>query len=58
MSEKYKLFKKGDLVGYMELQPKCCETSSRLIWRYSEDGKTLWRGGGRDVMDFDAVERI
>jgi hypothetical protein len=44
MAWKFKLYDNKDkLVGYMELQPRHCE-SCDLIWRYSENGKTGWDG--------------
>lgn len=53
---KFKLIKDGKTVGYMQLMPKCCPPSNRLLWRYSENGETGWSGGGRDVIDFDTAE--
>jgi hypothetical protein len=53
MNHKFKLYQNGLIVGYMELQPLCCKTSNQLIWRYSQNGKTGWRGSGRDRIVFD-----
>lgn len=53
---KFRLIRDDKVVGYMELQPKCCETSNRLLWRYSENGETNWSGCGKDVIDFDTAE--
>jgi len=55
--EKYRLLKDGKVVGYMELQPKCCE-SSDLIWRYSENGKTGWDGQPRRRPNFNKAIQI
>jgi hypothetical protein len=54
---KYKLFMDGVLVGYMELQPKCCERSY-LMWRFSDDGKTGWTGQLRKRPRFNSVEQV
>jgi hypothetical protein len=54
---KFKLFHKGLLVGYMELQPRHCD-SCDLLWRYSENGTTGWDGQGRKKPIFNSVELV
>jgi hypothetical protein len=56
---KYKLFKDGVLVGYMELQHLnlCCENSD-MLWRYSDDGESGWDGQPRKRPQFNSVEQL